>query len=162
MDAELLVSGRLRWTSDDDAARREALALVSSLGLGDRVEFLGAYTQARAPEIFPPRRYCPPHQVQRPMSTVVIEALSCGRPVVYSKSGGVPELVGDQAGIGIDTALSWEQDIAPDPKALADAVCRVHGDLTTFSGAARARAVDRFDVQRWLARHQAVFEQLVH
>ena len=96
-----------------------------------------------------------------PCPTVVIEALACGRPVVYSKSGGVPELVGDEAGVGLDADLSWDRDIAPDPDALAGAVCRVRDNLSAFASAARARAVDRFDVHRWLARHREVLESLV-
>ena len=161
VDAELLVAGRLRWTSDPAATGQQARALVSSLGLGDRVEFLGPYPQAEAPAIFCRADIVLHTKYNDPCPTVVLEALACGRPVVYSKSGGVPELVGDEAGVGVDTPLSWEQDISPDPEALAVGVCRVRADLAEFSTAARARAVGRFDVQAWVARHREVFEQLV-
>jgi glycosyltransferase involved in cell wall biosynthesis len=87
--------------------------------------------------------------------------MACGRPVVYSKSGGVPELVGDVAGVGVDAELSWEREIAPDPAALAEGVNGVRNTLATYSSAARARAVERFDVSRWLSRHREVFEGLV-
>ena len=161
IDAELLVSGRLGWLRDGPAARRQADALVTAEGLSDRVSFLGAYTQAEAPAIFCRADMVLHTKYNDPCPTTVIEALSCGRPVVYSKSGGVPELVGDEAGVGIDAALDWERDIAPDPEALADGVCRVRGDLAAFAAAARARAVERFDVQRWLFRHRDVLEHLV-
>ena len=161
IDAELLVSGRLRWTSDAGAAERDAQALVSSAGVGDRIEFLGPYAQAHAPAIFRRADIVLHTKYNDPCPSVVIEALSCGRPVVYSKSGGVPELVGDDAGIGIEADLSWERDIPPDPAALADAVCRVRKELDSYASAARARATARFDIQHWLARHGAVMDALV-
>jgi glycosyltransferase involved in cell wall biosynthesis len=92
---------------------------------------------------------------------VVIEALACGRPVVYSKSGGVPELVGNIAGAGVDAAQSWERTIPPDPAALAEQVRRVQAQLPEYRVAARARAVEKFDVKPWLERHKIVFERLV-
>ena len=63
--------------------------------------------------------------------------------------------------VGIEAELSWERDIPPDPEALADAVCRVQRDLATFAAGARARAVERFDVGSWIARHRRVLEGLV-
>lgn len=161
IDAELLVTGRLRWTSDSTAARGEADALVSSLGLSDRVTFLGPYTQADAPAIFCRADIVLHTKYNDPCPTVVIEALACGRPVVFSRSGGVPELVGEEAGVGIEAEVTWDREIVPAPEALAEAVCRVRGDLATFAAAARARAVDRYDVQQWLARHREILERLV-
>jgi glycosyltransferase involved in cell wall biosynthesis len=161
VDAELLVAGRLRWTSDPAATRQRAQALVSSLGLDGRVEFLGPYAQADAPAMFCRADIVLHTKYNDPCPTVVIEALACGRPVVYSKSGGVPELVGNEAGVGIDADLSWDQEIAPRPEALADAVCCIRGNLGAFVASARARAVARFDVQHWLARHREVLERLV-
>lgn len=161
VDAELLVAGRLRWTRDATAARQEANALVSSLGLSDRVTFLGPYTQANAPAIFWRADIVLHTKYNDPCPTVVIEALACGRPVVFSKSGGVPELVGEEAGVGIDAELSWDRDIAPAPDALAEAVCCVRGNLASFAAAARARALERYDMRKWLARHREVLQSLV-
>jgi glycosyltransferase involved in cell wall biosynthesis len=161
VDGELLVAGRLRWTTDGTAARQQADALVSSLRLDERVAFLGPYSQADAPSLFCRADIVLHTKYNDPCPTVVLEALACGRPVVYSKSGGVPELVGEAGGVGIEAELSWERDIPPDPEALADAVCRVQRDLATFAAAARARAVDRFDVGHWVTRHRRVFERLV-
>ena len=58
-----------------------------------------------------------------PCSNALIEALSCGLPAVYRRSGGHPELVG-RAGLGFD-------DVSEVP-ALLD---RVGQDLTGFRGA---------------------------
>jgi glycosyltransferase involved in cell wall biosynthesis len=160
IDAELIVTGRLGWIPPT-AARIQADALVRSANVVDRVELTGPYAQRDAPALFRRADIVLHTKYNDPCPTAVIEALACGRPVVYSKSGGVPELVGDDAGAGVDAELSWERDIAPDPQALAAEVLRVRAALPQYQSAARARAVARFDVEPWLTRHREVFEQLV-
>ena len=95
-----------------------------------------------------------------PCPTVVLEALASGVPVVYPRSGGVPELVGDDAGIGVPHPDGFERDEPPDPHALAEAVTSVVADLPAYRAAARARAVDRFSLGPWLDRHAELFERL--
>jgi hypothetical protein len=80
---------------------------------------------------------------------------------VYSRSGGVPELVGDDAGHGVDAPLDWERDIPPAPDALAAGVMTMLEDLPRRAAAARERAVGRFDVRHWLARHAVVLQDLI-
>src|SRR6266540_3826782 len=96
-----------------------------------------------------------------PCPAVVLEAMASGLPVVFSASGGVPELVGADAGIGIPADLDWERDRPPDPSAMAAAVLRVAENREALSSAARQRAVAKFDVRPWLDRHQQVLESLV-
>lgn len=161
VDTRLLITGRLRWSTDPASCRGQADALVASLGLRDRVEFLGVYTQDQAPAIYQRADVLLHTKYNDPCPTVVIEALSSGLPVAYSASGGVPELVGHDAGVGVPVERSWERDIAADPTALAGAVRKILERYDTLAAAARQRAVDRFDTRQWLARHAAVFEQLV-
>ena len=95
-----------------------------------------------------------------PCPSVVLEALASGVPVVYPRSGGVPELVGDDAGIGVPHPDGFERDEPPGADALAEAVTRVLADLPVYRAAARARAVDRFSLEPWLDRHAELFERL--
>jgi glycosyltransferase involved in cell wall biosynthesis len=125
------------------------------------VEFTGPYTQADAPAIFRRADVVVHTKYNDPCPTVVLEGMATGCPVVYSASGGVPELVGEDAGIGIPAPQNWDVDIPPDHEAVADAIHRVWRDLDRRAGAARARVVELFDVRRWLARHQMVFAALV-
>jgi glycosyltransferase involved in cell wall biosynthesis len=96
-----------------------------------------------------------------PCPRLVVEALSCGLPVIYSATGGVPELVGDKAGIGVPGPLDWEMDHPPAPKDLAEAVLAVAVRRSEFAGEARRRAVMHFDVRTWLDRHQQIFQKLL-
>lgn len=132
---------------------------IGELGLADRVEIVGRYTQRDAPALYRRAHVLLHPKVGDPCPNVVLEALACGVPVVHSASGGTPELVGN-AGIGVPSDTSWERDVPPAPGALAEAVRTVLGDLETYRGAARARAVERFDLAPWIARHVELFAGL--
>jgi glycosyltransferase involved in cell wall biosynthesis len=155
-DARLIVTGRLRWAHNATAAHEQAAGLVRSVQLVDRVEFTGPYPQQAAPAIFQRADILLHTKYNDPCPAVVVEALATGLPVVFSSSGGVPELVAD-AGVGVPAPLNWDVDVPPEPVALADAAERVLGDLSEFSERARARATSRLDIAQWLARHRAVF-----
>jgi glycosyltransferase involved in cell wall biosynthesis len=159
VDVRLLVTGRIRWIRAAGDARRETEARVRELGVGDRVTFLGPYSQADAPELFRRADILLHTKYNDPCPAVVIEAMASGLPVVYSHSGGVPELVGGDAGIGIEAPLDWHRNCPPDPTAMADAVLAVADRLRYHSDAARQRAVDALDLRHWIARHRAVFEE---
>jgi glycosyltransferase involved in cell wall biosynthesis len=100
-------------------------------------------------------------KVNDPCPSLVIEAMASGLPVVYAKSGGVPELVGEEAGIGVEHPDSWERDVPPSSDALADAVSFVLADRARFAEGARRRAVERFALEPWLDRHAELFADLV-
>jgi glycosyltransferase involved in cell wall biosynthesis len=158
-DARLLVSGALSWHPDRRRSETEGRELVARLGLGERVELLGPYSQEEAPDLMRRADLLLHTKYNDPCPTIVLEAMACGLPVVYSASGGVPELVGEDAGVGVPAPLDWEQDHPPDPAALADAVRRAAERLDDHRAAARERAL-RFDLRRWVERHREVFEGL--
>jgi glycosyltransferase involved in cell wall biosynthesis len=149
-EAELLVTGRLVTPIEP---------IVERLGLGGRVHVLGRYTQADAPEIFRRAHVLLHTKVNDPCPSLVIEAMACGLPVVYASSGGVPELVGDEAGIGVPHRDGFEHDDPPSAEALADALSRVISELPRYASAARHRAVERFALEPWLDRHAELFER---
>jgi glycosyltransferase involved in cell wall biosynthesis len=151
-EARLLVSGRL--VSDPEP-------LLHELGIADRVELNGRYSQEEAPALFRRAHLLLHTKVLDPCPSLVIEAMACGLPVVYPASGGTVELVGDNAGIGVPHPADWARDRPPEPEALADAVTRVLADRDRFAAAARTRAVERFALGPWLDRHADLFEDLV-
>ena len=149
--ARLLVTGRI--VSPLEPLARE-------LGVRDRVHLLGEYDQRSAPGIFRRAHLLLHTKVKDPCPTLVIEAMACGLPVVYPASGGSVELVGDEAGIGVEHPDGWERDEPPSPDALAEAIRRVLDDGPRFAAAARRRAVERFALEPWLERHAEIFERV--
>ncbi|MHB8670256.1 MAG: glycosyltransferase [Acidimicrobiales bacterium] len=85
---------------------------------------------------------------------VNLEAQACGRPVVSTRHGGIPEFVDDGR-----TGLLVGPD---DPAALADAVTRLlcDRDLAFRLGAAGPAWAARFDSRASTARVDAVYERL--
>lgn len=159
VDARLLISGHLRWFRDPNQAKREAQEMVKREQVADRVEFTGPYTQEEALALLHRVHILLHTKYNDPCPGVVIEALACGLPVVYSASGGVPELVGEEAGIGVPVESTFDRMIPPDPEALATGVERVRASLARYAAAARDRAVQRFDIEPWMARHAEIFER---
>jgi glycosyltransferase involved in cell wall biosynthesis len=151
VEARMIVSGRLVAPIEP---------LVARLGLEGRVEVVGRYAQRDAPALFRRAHLLLHTKVNDPCPTLVLEAMASGLPVVYPLSGGVPELVGEDAGIGVPHPDSWERDQPPDPEALAEAAATVLVDLPRYSEAARARVVERFGLEGWLQRHAELFASL--
>ena len=158
-DARLLVTGALSFDPD---AERITLALADELGVRDRLELVGPYAQADAPALMQRAHLLLHTKYNDPCPGIVIEAMACGLPIVYSASGGVPELVGDEAGIGVPAPHDFDRDHPPAPEELAAAVRDVVARLDTFARAARERAVARFDIRPWVERHREVFAELVN
>jgi glycosyltransferase involved in cell wall biosynthesis len=151
-DAQLIVTGSLVVPVEP---------LVDALGLAGRVQVLGRYAQSSAPSVFRRAHLLLHTKVNDPCPSVVLEAMASGLPVIYPRSGGVPELVGDEAGIGVPHPDGYERDEPPSPDALADGVRAALADRARYSAAARARAVERFALEPWLDRHAVLFEELV-
>jgi len=160
-DMHLTIAGRYIWKQSQRDALAEAKNLAAKLGIIQKIDFLGEYSQEEAISLMQQSHILLHTKYNDPCPRLVIEAMSCGLPIVYSHSGGVPELVGEDAGIGVSAPLDWEHDHAPDPQELARAIVDVLSDYKRFSKAARSRAVERFDVRPWRKRHKVVFESIL-
>jgi glycosyltransferase involved in cell wall biosynthesis len=155
--AHLTVAGALRWAG----AEAEVSAAIERLNLQDAVTLRPAFTQAEAVALYHDAHILVHPKYHDPCPTVVIEALACGLPVIASRSGGMPELVGDDGGELIDVPLSWDQASAPDPQQMANAVMRMIPNWPARSRAARARAERLFDASAWVEAHRRIFESLI-
>ncbi len=156
LDARLAVAGDI-----DAAVLDRSRKLADRLGVGAQFTHRGPYRQEDAPAVF-----CAAHAFvianhNDACPTTVIEALSSGLPVIYATSGGVPELVGGDAGVELKTGESWDEMLVPEPQDIGDAMVRVAENHTAMSAAARSRAVERFDIGPWLERHRQVFLSLL-
>ena len=113
--------------------------------LGDRVRFTGYVPNDRLPDYYRlADLVCVPTLVEEAAGLVAMEAMGCGRPVLATRSGGMPEyLEGSQAvlvdrGPELSAQLSW-----------AIRMLREHPDLCAQMGAAGAKAAQRFSVARF-------------
>lgn len=154
LDARLSIAG---WIED----KVGTWAMVERHGVSDFVEFHGPYTQGEAPSIYRAADAYVMTKYLDPCPNTVIEALACGLPVLYSASGGVLELVGTEAGVGLPVPEDWESIHIPSAEAIADGMLRIASGRGTMSRAARERAIARFDLRHWIDRHHAVFSALL-
>ena len=110
---------------------------AEQLGVQDRVRFVGRRTGTELVAILNAHRILVvPSVWEEPFGVVVLEAMACGCVPVVSRSGGLPEAVGD-CGVVVDRAS---------PVALADGIARLLTD---------AGALERFRAfaPEHLARH---------
>lgn len=156
-EARLIVTGDISFAVDGAA---QIATIARKLGVDGAFELTGAYSQADAPNVMQRADILLHPKYNDPCPTIVLEAMACGLPVVYSASGGTPELVGDDAGIGVAAPVDWERDHPPASDDLAAAVLRLTDDLSARTAAARERA-RTFDAQSWIARHRLIFEGLL-
>jgi glycosyltransferase involved in cell wall biosynthesis len=135
--------------------------LATRLGVAGRVTVTGRYAQREAPALYRAAHLLLHTKVNDPCPNVVLEGLASGLPVVYPASGGTVELVGDDAGIGVPHPDGFERDEPPSPVELGRAVVAALASRERLGRAARARAVERFPLERWLDRHAVLFEELL-
>ena len=157
LQARISIAG---WLSPQ--ARARSLDLADSLGIANEVSLTGTYTQDQAPTIYGTADAYLMLKHNDPCPNTVLEALSCGLPVLYSDSGGVPELVGEAAGVALPVEEDWDRPRWPAPGAVAEGMQRIVTDRISFAAAARERAVSHHDIQHWIDRHRAVFDRLLH
>lgn len=156
LDVRLVIAGPI-----ERAVAVRVHAQVSSLGLDRFVDFKGPYNGAEAPSVYQAADAYIMTKHNDPCPNAVLEAMASGLPVLYSASGGVPEQVGSDAGVGLPVPATFEEDVFPSPQAIAEGMAHVIKERERMAAAARARAVERFDLSFWFARHEAVFRSLV-
>lgn len=156
LEAKLVIAGGL-----DLAARNATRQLVTDLKLDGCIRIVGPYIQAEAPLLYASAQAYITTKHQDPCPNAVLEAMACGLPVLYSNTGGVPELVGTEAGVAMDCDEDWERPHVPSTRDIADGMFRIAERAAKMSSAARARAVSLFDIRNWLNRHDLIFRQLL-
>ncbi|MGV3632910.1 MAG: glycosyltransferase family 4 protein [Pseudorhodoplanes sp.] len=145
----------------DDDVRGEIASEVDRLGVADHVSFTGAYHHAQAPELYRSADAYLMTKQNDPCPYTVMEALATGLPVLYSASGGVPEQVGDDAGVGLPVEQTFDYPVVPTADEIAKGMEAIIQGSEQMSKAARARAVERFSLTHWYSRHEAVFNKLL-
>ncbi len=164
--ARLLISGSLSWDRPQ-VTEQFTQRLIRELDLGDSVEFLGNYLPSQAPAIYRRAHVLLHTKFNDPCPGAVIEALSCGLPVVGSKSGGMPELVNSNSGVLLhhqDTSESdpdsWNRDLELAPEQWAEGLVSACDQWINLARGAREQALQRFSLKEWLKVHSELFDQV--
>lgn len=155
LDASLRLSG---WMSD--RAGEMTVNLIRELGIEDKVTVTGRYHQDEAPDIYRAADIYIMLKHNDPCPNTVIEALSCGLPVLFSDSGGVPELAVGLSGHAIPVKQGFDDNYVPSVPDIAAGMCKIAENLPERRAAARSRAEQAFRIERWIARHREVFTAL--
>lgn len=156
LGGRLIIAG---WMAVE--ACEKTLALCEDLGVREFVELTGAYRQEDAPAIYQSADVYVMLKHNDPCPNTVLEALSCGLPVLHSASGGVPELAKDNAGLALPVTQGFEKSYLPDNTTIAEGMFQILEDLPVRRVDARLRAEEAFDLKRWVARHDEIFGQLL-
>jgi glycosyltransferase involved in cell wall biosynthesis len=150
--AKLLVVGEVAFWEDSYEAELKALA--EGLGVAGRVSWLGF--RRDVPDILGAADIFALPSVDEPFGRVVVEAMACEKPVVATRSGGVPEIMNEgETGILVPPG---------EVQALARALVTLarDADLRARMGqAGRQRALATFDVNRTAARVQELYEEIL-
>jgi glycosyltransferase involved in cell wall biosynthesis len=137
-----------------DGALRDRLSnRARSLGVADRVDFLGLRRDVA--EILPHLDAFVLSSRNEGLPLAILEAMACGRPVVATAVGAVPEL--------IEHGISGFVVLPGDPSGLAAALATVLQDRQRAEGmgrAARQVVAARFDLDSTVAQYQRLYDSL--
>ena len=143
-DVELLLVG--------EGPERDALArLAASLGVADRVRFLGAVAHADLPRIYSAADALVLASSREGWANVLLEAMACGTPVIASDVWGTPEVVAARAAGVLMPSRT--------PAGLSTAFNDLFADLPSRS-ATRAYAA-RFDWDATTSGQLALFGEIL-
>lgn len=128
-------------------------AETNHLGLASRVHFLGFREDVRS--LMMAFDIVVLSSKEEGLGSVLLEAMSLGKPIAATAAGGIPEIVADgETGI-----------LAPprDPQALAEAILRLLRDprLRERLGSAARTAVQRFSVNRMVESTERVYAEVL-
>jgi glycosyltransferase involved in cell wall biosynthesis len=140
----------------DGPLRSELEHLAARLGVHRQVEFIGYQSRPGVVRLLNECTLFVLPSRSESLGIAVIEALACGKPVVATAVGGIPEIIEDgTSGILVEPE---------DARALAVAIRRLLGDPALrerLGRAGRRRVKDAFRWQRMAEGYVRAYEELL-
>ena len=138
-----------------DGPERSSLEqLAASLGVADRVTFLGARPNDEMPGLLSSADMAIFPSLMEATSVAALECMACEVPVAASRVGGLPEIVDDATGALFDPA-------SPADLARQVAVLLRREDLRELGRSARSTVVERWSNDRLTERHLEIYDEVV-
>lgn len=117
--------------------------------LGDRVHFTGFIDNDQLPRYYRlADLVCVPTLVEEAAGLVAVEATACGRPVLATRSGGMPEYLEGSQAVLVDRA----KDVVADQLAWAIDMLAEHPALCAEMGRAGVASAQRWSVEHFYER----------
>jgi len=140
----------------DGSLRRFHMALAERLGIKDYVFFPGRIPQDEAPFYYAASDIVVVPSLQEAWGLVATEAMACGKPVIASRVGGLPDQVID----------SYNGFLVPsrDPKTLADRILYLldnPSEMKRMGLNSRRLAEERFDIEKRIHRILKLYRELL-
>jgi len=129
--------------------------LAQTCGVQDIVHFVGRVDNMPAFWAAADIVAVPPDAIAESFSMVALEAMACGKPVVATRSGAIPELVRD----GVTGIIVAPGDVEALSQALATYVQRPELRVA-HGGAGRQRAHDRYHIKKCADAYLQLFVEL--
>jgi glycosyltransferase involved in cell wall biosynthesis len=132
-------------------------ALIERLGLDGHVEFVKGVTTERIVELYAEAEVACVPSLYEGFSLPAVEAMACGKAIVGTDGGAVPEVIGRDGETGIIVP-------AGEPDALAQGILRALGDpelRARIGAAARERALANFTWRKTAERTAEHYQLLL-
>ncbi len=145
----------------DPKVLNKLLSFAKKHDIEDKVNFKGSYNQENANLIYNSSDlyFYFVHQSNCPNS--VIEAMSCGLPVVCSNTGGLPEIVNSYSGICLNTEKNWEKPMIPRADEAIIAVNKIINNYSDYSLNSINKVTKDHNIKNWINKHEEIFKKFL-
>lgn len=152
---------------DSRNAFQVARNVIAEEGLSEQVHFWGAQLPEALPQFYRRCDFMLALPLWDPCPNAVVEALSCGLPVVATDAGGIPEIIGEAGRIVPEPLPLTYADHEHDehlPRApvrlAAEEASKLLERLEDYRALARERAVSALDIREIARQYLEAAEQL--
>lgn len=126
--------------------------------LGNRVQFTGYLPNEDLPDYYRlADLVCVPTLVEEAAGLVAMEAMACGRPVLATRSGGMPEYLEGSQAVLVERGENIADQLAWSIRMLYE-----HTALCAEMGAAGARRAKDFSVERYYTEFVRIVQDVLH
>ncbi|MCB4755526.1 MAG: glycosyltransferase family 4 protein [Elusimicrobia bacterium] len=162
LESQLYIAGEIHEDCRSGSSAQQWLGkMAKNIGVENAIHYMGPYTTSELPDLLRQSDIFIHLRHNDACPNGILEAMACGLPVVFSQSGGTPELVGD-AGIGLDVPQSFERWYLPEPNKVAQAVYSIITHYDQLRHQARERADNHFSMVMWQQRQREIMQHLIN